>query len=364
MPWTAKQLKLFRAAAHNPAIAKSSGIKQSDAERMSKEGLKKMSAGGEMKINKQDTRHGKMDMPFKKLNKFAGFKKGGVMKKRRFDEGGDVDYEVDENAEPERKYFASGVSAKDREYTPPKAAAKATPKPAVADYGDEGERLRSRYPAKEDTRGTMARSVKSMGFRRDMPSSEQKERNAPKLAEEAGLAALGGGYGKMLQGAYRAGKAADAARTAATRYAETPAMRAMGKANEAKFAARREAERAAESEARKKVYGSGYKKGGLMRSKGDIGKDQMSMAPYKKGGEMKESKAMMKKEIGFMQKKGAPASMIKHEKAEMKGYARGGGVESRGKTKGTIIKMAAGGSVRAHGEHSIQKKGHTRGKMC
>lgn len=79
---------------------------------------------------------------------------------------------------------------------------------------------------------------------------------------------------------------------------------------------------------------------------------------------MKESKAMMKKEIGFMQKKGAPASMIKHEKAEMKGYARGGGVESRGKTKGTIIKMAAGGSVRAHGEHSIQKKGHTRGKMC
>jgi hypothetical protein len=41
----------------------------------------------------------------------------------------------------------------------------------------------------------------------------------------------------------------------------------------------------------------------------------------------KESKAMMKKEIDFMQKKGAPKSMIKHEKAEMKGmkkYADGG----------------------------------------
>jgi len=63
-----------------------------------------------------------------------------------------------------------------------------------------------------------------------------------------------------------------------------------------------------------------------------------------KGGEMKESKAMMKKEIAFMQKKGAPKSMIKHEKAEMaskgaKKYARGGGIEVRGKTKGKMIKM-------------------------
>jgi len=64
-----------------------------------------------------------------------------------------------------------------------------------------------------------------------------------------------------------------------------------------------------------------------------------------KGGEMKESKAMMKKEVAFMQKKGAPKSMIKHEKAEMKGlkFARGGGIESRGKTKGKMIKMAKGG---------------------
>ena len=77
MPWTAKQLKLFRAAAHNPAIAKKTGIKQADAERMSKEGLKKMAGGGKALINRQDTKHGAMDMPFKKLNKFAGMKKGG-----------------------------------------------------------------------------------------------------------------------------------------------------------------------------------------------------------------------------------------------------------------------------------------------
>ena len=85
---------------------------------------------------------------------------------------------------------------------------------------------------------------------------------------------------------------------------------------------------------------------------------------FKEGGEMKESKAMMKKEVAFMKKKGAPKSMIKHEMAEAgmkkggmakkmmgggKAYANGGyvkaadGVAQRGKTKGTQIKMAYGG---------------------
>jgi hypothetical protein len=57
----------------------------------------------------------------------------------------------------------------------------------------------------------------------------------------------------------------------------------------------------------------------------------------------KESPAMVKKELAFMKKKGAPKSMIKHEKAEAKGYARGGGIESKGKTKGKMVKMMGGG---------------------
>jgi len=114
---------------------------------------------------------------------------------------------------------------------------------------------------------------------------------------------------------------------------------------------------------------------------------------FSKGGEMKESKAMVNKEIGFMKKAGAPKSMIKHEMAEAKGmkkggmahedvkmdkkmmqkavnkhegrlhkgaamtklnmggmaYAKGGytkaadGVATKGKTKGTQIKMNKGG---------------------
>lgn len=67
---------------------------------------------------------------------------------------------------------------------------------------------------------------------------------------------------------------------------------------------------------------------------------------------MKESKAMAKKEIAFMKKKGAPKSMIKHEKAEY-GMKKGGmagsfrkaadGIASKGKTKGKQVKMRMGG---------------------
>ena len=84
-----------------------------------------------------------------------------------------------------------------------------------------------------------------------------------------------------------------------------------------------------------------------------VGKDYVKADKGRKfaeGGDMKESKAMMKKEVEFMQKKGAPKSMIKHEKKEMasktKKYAKGGsidGIAKRGKTKGTMIKMNKGG---------------------
>lgn len=84
---------------------------------------------------------------------------------------------------------------------------------------------------------------------------------------------------------------------------------------------------------------------------------------FSKGGHMAESKAMVKKEIGFMKKAGAPKSMVKHEESEMKSmkntakYAGGGitkakmgavrtaapsrdGLAAKGKTKGTMVKMS------------------------
>ena len=93
------------------------------------------------------------------------------------------------------------------------------------------------------------------------------------------------------------------------------------------------------------------KKAGVPQS---VGKDFSTAdkgRTFKKGGAMKESKAMMKKEVGFMKKAGAPKSMIKHEKAEMMGMKSGGavfrkaadGIAKKGKTKGTQIAMKKGG---------------------
>ena len=117
------------------------------------------------------------------------------------------------------------------------------------------------------------------------------------------------------------------------------------------------------------------KKVGVPRSVGEEFLSADKGKKFKEGGAMKESKAMVKKEISFMKKKGAPKSMVKHEMAEAKGMkaggyakggmsecktvakkevkahekrmhkmARGGGVEIKGKTKGKMITMKKGGS--------------------
>jgi hypothetical protein len=111
-----------------------------------------------------------------------------------------------------------------------------------------------------------------------------------------------------------------------------------------------------------KKFGAGTRANlqGVNKPKTNQGKTEL----FNKGGEMKESKAMVGKEMAFMKKKGAPASMIKHEKAEMMGMKKGGmkkmasggiaaskmgsvrtaapsvdGLAAKGKTKGTQVKM-------------------------
>ncbi len=104
------------------------------------------------------------------------------------------------------------------------------------------------------------------------------------------------------------------------------------------------------------------KKAGVPQSVGKEFSNADKGRKFKEGGDMKESKAMVKKEVSFMKKKGAPKSMIKHEMAEAKGkpFAKGGmtgmgsvktaapsrdGIASKGKTKGTMVKMAYGGKA-------------------
>ena len=106
-----------------------------------------------------------------------------------------------------------------------------------------------------------------------------------------------------------------------------------------------------------KRFGSGSRADAqaINKPKTNQGKQEL----FSRGGDMKESKEMMKKEVSFMKKKGAPKSMIKHEMKEagMKKMANGGittakmgavktaapsrdGVATKGKTKGTQVKMS------------------------
>ena len=108
---------------------------------------------------------------------------------------------------------------------------------------------------------------------------------------------------------------------------------------------------------------------------------------FNQGGDMKESKAMMGKEVAFMKKKGAPKAMVKHEMAEMKGMKKGGyasggmpmvmkdgkkvpafAADGEGKMKagGMAKKMMGGGMTYSAGGYTraadgIAKKGKTKG---
>lgn len=104
-------------------------------------------------------------------------------------------------------------------------------------------------------------------------------------------------------------------------------------------------------------------------SKADKGKK------FREGGEMKESKAMMEKEVAFMKKKGAPKSMLKHEMAEAKGMKGGGMAECKTIAKKEVKShekrmhgMASGGKVsqlsKADGCAIKGKSKGTEVKMC
>lgn len=83
-----------------------------------------------------------------------------------------------------------------------------------------------------------------------------------------------------------------------------------------------------------------------------IGLSEAGLSRKSKGGEMKESKAMVKKEVSFMKKKGAPKSMIKHEMAEA------------GMKKGGVKKMASGGLSAGHkAADGVAVKGKTKAKQ-
>jgi len=95
------------------------------------------------------------------------------------------------------------------------------------------------------------------------------------------------------------------------------------------------------------------------------------MGYMKKGGDVKESKMMVKKEIEFMKKKGAPKAMMKHEMAEAKGMKKGGMAECKTVAKKEVKahekrmhKMAGGGKVgQLSKADGVAVKGKSKGTM-
>lgn len=95
MPSTSdKQHRFMEMIAHSPAAAKRVGVKQSvGKDFVAADKGKKFAAGGMAKIGKQDTRHGKMDLPVAKMDKFMGKKSGGNVKK--YASGGYLDSSIE-----------------------------------------------------------------------------------------------------------------------------------------------------------------------------------------------------------------------------------------------------------------------------
>lgn len=115
------------------------------------------------------------------------------------------------------------------------------------------------------------------------------------------------------------------------------------------------------------------KKAGVPQSVGKEFNQADKGRKFAGGGEMKESKEMMKKEVGFMKKAGAPKSMIKHEEAEAKGMKKGGKAYAKGGVATSLSKHAslpaskahaglkAGGAVFRRAADGVAKKGKTKG---
>lgn len=370
-----KQESFMRAVAHSPSFAKKVGVPQSVGKDFSAADKGKRFMGGGraslQKINQPDTQHGKMDMPFKSLKKFTGKRAGG--KVHRFQDGGGIDEEtrnrarawVKEQADSEVLDESGAVSRLKRNtetgelYDPnptpvSRPTPKATPRPiSKASQGDV-RRFESSRPAEakatpsgvNNAGAVTGRAAKESKY---MPSDAVKAERGERGAEMIGMGVsalpIGGGLAALRAGA---------------RGVEAASKAAMDKV----------AQRTAQNRFnRGEANPRGWENMSL--------EQKARMGGYKKGGTVKEPKEMMAKEVAFMKKKSAPKSMLRHEQAEMKGmssgmqkkmnmggmarYARGGGIESHGKTKGTMIRMASGGYVRS--ADGIASKGKTKGKV-
>ena len=364
MPSTsAKQHRFMQAVAHSPSFAKKAGVSQS------------------------------VGKDFSAADKGKTFNKGGMMKKTKRYFGGDL---VDDNDPEAQKVFRSDMTEISDEERMPRRSAAAPQKTSTVT--NTAVKTAAAAPEKASTASSSRSNVDQIpvsgfsDYKGNYPTRSSFEEGANTAARY--FPGTGAGVKTGVKFAIR--KAGELANKLSKSKVETLAQgreRVAGRETAnvlAKIDARKSAAKMArdrksaekENEVRDYLRGASY---------GDRATGHRAGGFVNKGGGVMESKKMMGKEVAFMQKKGAPKSMIKHEKAEMgmkKGgmahggmpmkdgkpafmkkkmmgggmaYAKGGGIESRGKTKGTIIRMAAGGSVSSRAD-GIAQRGKTKFK--
>jgi hypothetical protein len=286
---SAKQHRFMQAVAHSPSFAKKAGVSQS--------------VGKDFSADKSKT-----------------FKKGDMMKKR-YDTGGEVDFDADDDPESQKVF---------RDYS-----------------GNSG------YDLSDDDAGGLTEISDEERMPRRSVAAPAAKPAARKAAPKRGTPGHRDYFNEadpdMTVKGVRNTAAAEYKAAARNKYMEA---RGYGEASKNKNLS------AASRAGMSKLYAKAMKDYGILAG----GYKHASDKGFNKGGSIMESKKMMGKEVAFMKKKNAPKSMIKHEKAEMgMKFAKGGGIESRGKTKGTVIRMAAGGSVSARAD-GIAQRGKTKFK--
>jgi len=432
MPSTSKKQHNFMAAiANSSAFAKKVGISQSVGKDFTAadKGRKFRTGGMPAAINKQDTQHGSMDMPFKSVRKFAGMKAGGKVKRY----GGEDESQVSNDNDPTypdktnnniyvpkaaegmdesdaRQAAIANLKEPNRKYSP-----KTVGEPVS--YGNEGRRVGASqtgavagrtmapklrqssgeedkpdtYRSASDKTGAVAgrtmvpKPRQSSGeedkpdtyrsasdktgavtgrtmYAKSRPSDEQKEKNTKNFRDMTMTAASMVPVGRAVSLGASALKAASAARAARTAGAMEKA--AEGTARQVRLNTP-EPRNSILDEVRKRVIEegkSGLKKGGNVKYNFEKSGKDVEKKGMKEGSkaDMALDKKQMMKKGGMPMKGGKPAFMMK--KGGMAGYAKGGGIESKGKTKGTVIRMASGGSVSSASRRAdgIAQRGKTR----
>jgi hypothetical protein len=364
----------MNAIAHNSAFAKKAGVPQSVGKDFSAADKGKKFAGGgaaTQKINRQDTQHGAMDMPFKSLKKFTGMKSGGSVKK--YAEGGDLErlgepQNFKDAFKEARGEGASTFTWQGKKFSTALAPAK---KDTTSDTREAGRYATFGKAPEVATEEDIAIGKANEA---NMDREARRERIMQGAAMGMGAAGAAGaarGVARMIasRGMGRGASQAMDKAAAGTQRQVGPVRKGMERVEEREAsatAARKEAAQDRAYDANRSLdMKDGYLKGGsVKKSMGMSSASAAEMMARRLGAKPRPMAPGMKKG-GMPMKDGKPAFMMgkKMNMGGMAKYAKGGGIESRGKTKGTVIRMAAGGSVSSASRRGdgIAQRGKTRG---